>query len=91
MLQHVRPRIVLLDLVMPKVNGMQLLEKIVAFDPGIDVILMTAHYSTESAVEAIQKGASDYLIKPINMPKLRVRLQTLLAEAAQTRANIALG
>lgn len=57
---RLRPRIVLLDLVMPKVSGMELLERIVAVDPGVDVILITAHYSTESAVEAIQKGACDY-------------------------------
>ncbi|MGB9285721.1 MAG: response regulator, partial [Candidatus Sulfotelmatobacter sp.] len=54
---RMRPRIVLLDMIMPKVNGMELLERIVAADPGTDVILMTAHYSPESAVEAIQKGA----------------------------------
>ena len=62
-----RPRIILLDLVMPKVSGMELLERIVAVDQGVDVILMTAHYSTDSAVEAIQKGASDYLTKPIEV------------------------
>jgi len=41
-----RPQIVLLDLVMPNVNAMELLERIVAADPGTDVILMTGHYST---------------------------------------------
>jgi len=40
--------IVLLDLVMPKINGMELLERIVAADPGTDVILITAHYSPRS-------------------------------------------
>jgi two-component system, NtrC family, response regulator HydG len=55
-----RPRIVLLDLVMPKVNGIELLERIVTVDPATDVILITSHYSPESAVEAIQKGACDY-------------------------------
>ena len=58
---HEHPQIVLLDLVMPKLSGMEALERIVEFDPSIEVILMTAHYSTESAVEAIKKGASDYL------------------------------
>ena len=36
---------------------MEVLERVVEFDPAIDVILMTAHYTTESAVEAIKKGA----------------------------------
>ena len=83
--QRIRPQIVLLDLVMPKINGMQLLEAFIADDPGADVILMTADYSTESAVEAIQKGAGDYLIKPLNIPKLRVRIQGLLADAVKRR------
>jgi DNA-binding NtrC family response regulator len=81
MFLRVRPRVVLLDLVMPRVNGLQLLERIVAADPGVDVILMTGHYSTESAVEAIQKGACDYMNKPLDMQKLRNRIASLLAEA----------
>ena len=68
------PQIVLLDLIMPGVQGMELLEQIVEVDPGIDVILMTGYYSTESAVEAIQKGASDYLPKPCSIEKLRQRV-----------------
>jgi DNA-binding NtrC family response regulator len=79
-----RPRIVLLDLVMPRVSGIEILERMVGVDPGVDVILITAHYSAESAVEAIQKGASDYLTKPINIDKLRSRIAALLEEA-QTR------
>jgi DNA-binding NtrC family response regulator len=78
---RVRPRIVLLDLVMPKVGGMELLERIVGTDPGADVILITAHYSTDSAVEAIQKGACDYLTKPLDVEKLRSRVASFLREA----------
>jgi len=78
---RVRPRIVLLDLIMPKVGGMELLERIVGIDPGVDVILITAHYSTDSAVEAIQKGACDYLTKPLDVEKLRSRIASLLQEA----------
>ena len=58
---HEHPQIVLLDLVMPKMSGMEALDRIVAFDPSIEVILMTAHYSTESAVEAVKKGGDDSL------------------------------
>jgi DNA-binding NtrC family response regulator len=47
-----RPEIVLLDLLMPSVSGMELLEKILAVSPETEVILVTGHYSTESAVEA---------------------------------------
>jgi DNA-binding response OmpR family regulator len=71
------PQIVLLDLVMPKMTGLEMLERIVEFDPAIDVILMTAQYGTETAVEAIQKGAGDYLNKPVSISLLRNRIETL--------------
>src|ERR1700736_3526723 len=77
MFLQTRPKIVLLDLLMPKVSGIELLERIVSVDPGVDVILITAHYSAESAVEAIQKGATDYLTKPVDIDKLRSRIDTL--------------
>jgi DNA-binding NtrC family response regulator len=78
-----RPQIVLVDLMMPKMSGLEVLERIVEFDPAIDVILMTAHYSSESAVEAIQKGAADYFNKPISIEALRKRVDKLMADARQ--------
>jgi DNA-binding NtrC family response regulator len=81
-----RPQIVLTDLVMPKMSGIEVLERIMEFDPSTDVILMTAHYSTESAVEAIKKGASDYLNKPVSIAALRERVQALL-ENGRRRAR----
>ena len=84
------PQIVLVDLVMPKLSGLEVLERIVEFDPAIDVILMTAHYTTETAVEAIQKGASDYLNKPISISALRSRVEKLLAAARQRQRALAL-
>lgn len=84
------PQIVLLDLVMPKLSGLDVLERIVEFDPAIDVILMTAHYTTETAVEAIQKGASDYLNKPISIPALRSRVEKLLADVRQRQRALEL-
>ena len=78
-----RPQIVLTDLVMPGMTGMELLERIVDYDPSIHVVLMTAHYSTESAVEAIRKGACDYLDKPIKLTTLRERIGRLVEDARQ--------
>ncbi|MEQ1886110.1 MAG: sigma-54 dependent transcriptional regulator [Bryobacteraceae bacterium] len=77
------PQIVLLDLVMPKMSGLELLERIVEFDPAIEVILMTAHYTTETAVEAIRKGAADYMNKPVSIPALRSRVERLVQDARQ--------
>jgi len=80
------PQIVITDLVMPKLSGMEVLEQVVEFDPSIDVVLMTAHYSTESAVEAIKKGACDYLDKPVPIQLIRDRIGRLL-ESARRRAQ----
>ena len=84
--QH--PQIVLTDLVMPHMTGIEVLERIMEFDPATEVILMTAHYTTESAVEAIKKGASDYLNKPISLAALRARVGTLIEEARKQRRSL---
>ena len=84
------PHIVLLDLMMPVMSGMEVLERMVAADPGANVILMTAHYSTDSAVEAIQKGAYDYLTKPLDVLNLQARIATLLAEAKHRQHTLEL-
>src|ERR1035441_236067 len=63
-IRRLRPGIVLLDLVIPGADGMSVLDNIISFAPETDVILITGNYSTDSAVEAIRKGASDYLTKP---------------------------
>jgi DNA-binding NtrC family response regulator len=87
LIHRLRPQIVLMDLVMPGVQGMELLEKIVEFDPGIDVILMTGYYSTESAVEAIQKGAADYFPKPFSPEKLRQRIALIVEDAKRRQRS----
>ena len=73
-----RPQIVLTDLVMPGLSGLNVLERVIDFDPAIDVVLMTAHYSSDTAVEAIRKGAADYLNKPISLNVLRQRVGRLI-------------
>jgi DNA-binding NtrC family response regulator len=78
-----RPQVVLLDLRMPGMTGMEVLERIVAADPAIEVILLTGSESTDAAVEAILKGASDYLTKPVSMERLRARVEALLAQARE--------
>jgi DNA-binding NtrC family response regulator len=75
-----RPQLVIVDLIMPGMGGMELLEKIIDFDPATEVVLLTGHYSSESAVEAIQKGACDYLTKPVQADKLQGRVDSLLLE-----------
>jgi DNA-binding NtrC family response regulator len=84
------PQIVLTDLVMPGLSGLDVLDRIVEFDPAIDVILMTAHYTSESAVEAIRRGAADYLNKPIPIAALRERISKLVEEARVRQRVVAL-
>jgi DNA-binding NtrC family response regulator len=84
------PQIVLTDLVMPGLSGLEVLERIVEFDPAIDVILMTAHYTSETAVEAIRKGASDYLNKPVSISALRERISRLVEEARRRQRATAI-
>lgn len=76
-----RPRLVVTDLVMPDMSGLDVLQHIVSFDSSIDVILMTAHYTPETAVAAIRQGAADYLQKPVKIALLRERVASLIASA----------
>src|SRR5260221_122447 len=85
-----RPRTVVLSLAQPEAHGMDLLERLVRADPGVNVILIADHYSTDSAVEAIQKGACDYLTKPIDFRRLRHRIASFLAEAEIRRKTLSL-
>jgi DNA-binding NtrC family response regulator len=83
--QH-RPQLVLTDLVMPEMSGLDVLNRIMAIAPATDVLLMTAHYTTETAVQAIRNGAADYLEKPIRLAVLRERVGRLIAEAERRLA-----
>jgi len=58
------PDVALIDLVLPGVSGIELLSRAKALDPYIEVVMMTGHGSIEAAIEAMKKGAFDFLIKP---------------------------
>jgi len=76
-----RPQIVITDLALAKMSGIGVLERIVEIDPATHVILMASHYSAESAVEAIKKGASDCLNKSASFETLRDRIGKLVLDA----------
>src|SRR6202050_3280928 len=84
--QH-RPQLVLTDLVMPEMTGLEVLTRIMEIAPAPDVVLMTAHYTTETAVQAIRNGAADYLEKPIRLPVLRERVGRLIDEARRRQQS----
>ncbi len=69
--------LVLSDLRMPKVDGIELLQRVVAERPETSVLIMTAYASVQSAVEALRLGAYDYLLKPVVFEDLLQRIQNL--------------
>jgi DNA-binding NtrC family response regulator len=67
--------IALLDLHLPGINGLELLTRLKEVQPEMEVILLTAHSSIETAVQAMKSGAYDYLTKPFRLPELEVHIQ----------------
>jgi DNA-binding NtrC family response regulator len=73
------PSIVLTDMKMPRMDGMELLEKIAGHTQTIAVIVVTAQGTIDSAVQAMRTGAYDYITKPIDTNRLRTMLQNASA------------
>ena len=72
------PDLVHADLKMPQMDGINLLQEIRKMSTHLPVIMMTAHGSIETAVEALKKGASDYITKPLNFEELRLSVSNCL-------------
>ena len=72
------PDLVLLDLMMPQMDGIKLLGQIRNLSGSLPVVMLTAHGSIETAVEALKKGASDYITKPFSFEKLRLAVRNAL-------------
>ncbi len=79
------PELVLSDVRMPGMDGLELLGLLKERAPGVDVVLMTAYESLPTVVEAMRGGASDFLVKPLDLHQLRVLVDRIFADRA-TRA-----
>lgn len=77
--------LVYLDIHLPSMNGLEVLQKIRSSHPDLPVILFTAHASLQSALEAIRLGATDYLVKPIDPEVFVARTRVILEEQAIER------
>jgi len=72
-----------LDIKMPNLSGMDLLKAFKQSRPDVEVIMMTAFATVETAVEAVKGGAYDYLTKPFAFSELLARIQALIRRATQ--------
>ncbi len=75
MIRQATVDVVALDVRMPAMDGIEVLQAIKAFDPAIEVIMLTGHASVEAAFEGLNKGAFDYLMKPVGIDDLVFKLQ----------------
>ena len=71
LLPELKPNVVIVDLRMPKLTGIDVLRAVQIVDPDCQVILMTGHATVDSAMEAVKAGALDYLSKPLDLDRLR--------------------
>jgi two-component system nitrogen regulation response regulator NtrX len=74
------PKLVLLDIWMPELDGIETLQKIREFSPDLTVVMMSGHGSIESAVKAIKLGAYDYIEKPLSLEKVTLVIKHALNE-----------
>jgi two-component system nitrogen regulation response regulator GlnG len=85
-----KPDLVLSDIRMAGLNGLETLRRIRQLDPQLPVILMTAYGTTQTAIEAMKLGAYDYLLKPFDVPRLKQLVANALKAARDTRQTVAM-
>jgi len=84
------PQIVLLDLKMPHMDGLTVLERLKSMDRNVYVVMMTAYATLESTIEALRRGANDYLLKPFKLSDVTLALERAEKVINLERENIKL-
>lgn len=84
------PDTVLLDIVLPHSSGLDLFQEIRKLDPKLPVIFITATGTSETAIEAMKLGAFDYVLKPLNLPKLTELVQSAMETRHRMRVPVGL-
>lgn len=83
--------LIITDIILPKINGLELCKEVRAAKPSLPIIMLTALGTTDDKIEGFDAGADDYLVKPFDFRELYVRVRTLLkrnAHSANTQAFI---
>jgi two-component system, NtrC family, nitrogen regulation response regulator NtrX len=87
LVQRDRPDLVLLDIKMPAMDGMEVLRKLRALDDTLPVVMISGHGTTSTAVDAIKSGALDFLDKPLSSERVIVTLQNALKQQELRQEN----
>ncbi|MBN1881388.1 MAG: sigma-54-dependent Fis family transcriptional regulator [Deltaproteobacteria bacterium] len=82
--------LVITDIIMPGMNGTEVLKKAKEVNPATTVIMVTAYASTESAVDAMKEGAYDYITKPFNVDEIKVIISNALERGRLEKENVLL-
>ncbi len=82
--------LIISDIKMPDINGIDLLKKIKSINPGIPVIMITAFASANDAVDAMKLGAEDYVTKPFNLDELKIIIDRAVYKQNMEKENIQL-
>jgi len=77
--------VALLDLHLPGMSGVELLEKLKERQPELEALMLTAHGSVDTAIQAMKRGAYDYLAKPFHLPELEIHIQKAYEKVQLTR------
>ena len=84
------PDLVITDLSMPGMDGMELVSRVKAYAPDVDTIIVTAHADKDSAIQALKAGVYDYLTKPVNLEELGATIRRVSERHFLIHRNVAL-
>jgi Response regulator containing CheY-like receiver, AAA-type ATPase, and DNA-binding domains len=80
--EKVNPDMVLLDIFLGDINGMEVLKKILLINPDLPVVMITGFADVQTAINAIKMGAIDFILKPINIDQLELIINKTLKQVA---------